>query len=446
MTTRRDVLGGLAAATLAGSALGVPRGAGGAPRQRWPDRFVWGVATAAHQIEGNNIGSDYWVLEHVASTNFAAPSGDACDSWERWREDLKLVHGMGLTAYRFSIEWARIEPEQGYFSQAAMAHYRRICSACRELGIMPIVTFHHFTSPRWLAALGGWENPVAAEHFARYCTRAARALGDLAGAICTMNEPNAQVTSYLLRGKQPFPGEARVVAQAARAVGSDRFGAYFLGDSLKVRDVCLVAHRRAVDAIKSVLPATKVGMTLALQDLIAEPDGAALHARIFDEARRPFYAAAAQDDFIGVQPYTRLVTGRDGYLPASAGTLKNRYGADASANVLSAVVREVHRHCGAPILISEHGIDTEDDALRCAHLAASVDELHACHAQGIALLGYIHWSLLDNFEWRSGYAPKFGLVSVDLKNFARTPKPSAAAYRGIVAGALGAGRRRLERL
>ena len=398
---------------------------------------MWGVATAAHQIEGNNTNSDYWVLEHLASTNFAEPSGDACDSWNRWEDDVKLVQALGLNAYRFSIEWARIEPEQGVFSQAVLDYYRRICIACRERSIIPIVTFHHFTSPRWLAAKGGWENPDTAGLFARFCERSARALGDLIGAACTMNEPNAQVTSYLMRGYKPFPNEEKVVAEAARAVGSDRFGAYFMGDSLRVRDVCLTAHRRAVEAITSVLPATKVGMTLALQDLVPGQDGEQLHRRIFDDARLPFYDAAAKDDFIGVQPYLRMITGSNAYLPAAARVLTNRYGADASPNALSAVIREVHRHCGANILISENGIDTEQDAIRAIHLKASVAELQSCVEAGIPVIGYIHWSLLDNFEWRSGYAPKFGLYTVDRKTFARRAKPSAAVYRAIVREARG---------
>ena len=112
-----------------------------------PGGFLWGAATAAHQIEGANVNSDYWVLEHIPATYFREPSGDACDSWNRWREDLALVKAGGMNAYRFSIEWARIEPERGEFSAAALDHYRRICATCHEMGITPVVTFHHFTAP-----------------------------------------------------------------------------------------------------------------------------------------------------------------------------------------------------------------------------------------------------------------------------------------------------------
>jgi beta-glucosidase len=398
---------------------------------QWPANFLWGVATAGHQIEGNNVASDYWLLENLPVTDFTERSGDACDSWNRWQEDVALVKAMGLNTYRFSLEWARIEPEQGQFSNAALQTYRRMCSACREQGIMPIVTFHHFVSPRWFAMNGGWEAENAPELFARYVTRAMGAVGDVIGAACTMNEPNAQVTSYVMRGEQPAPREAAMLAEARRRTGSDCFGAYFMGDAFKVRDGCIAAHRLATEAIKTVAPGLKTGLTLALQDMVPGPGGEARHARIFEQARRPFYEACATDDFIGTQMYNRFVTGPDGYLPAPHGPLVNRWGAEASPDVLPAVLREVKTYCGAPMLISENGIDTDDDALRARHLSESIALMKQSIDGGMNILGYIHWSLIDNFEWRSGYAPKFGLHSVDRTTFARTAKPSAAIFKDI---------------
>lgn len=424
--SRRAILAGLAATALPARAAMPPA---------WPRGFLWGAATAAHQIEGNNVGSDYWLLENLPGTNFAEPSGDACDSWNRWREDVALVKALGLNAYRFSVEWARIEPEPGAYSTAALDHYRSICVACREAGITPIVTFHHFTSPRWIAALGGWENPVTAEHFARYCDRTARALGPLIGMACTMNEPNAQVTSYVMRGNRVFDGEAAIVARARQALGSERFGSYFMGDSFRVRDVCLKAHALAREAIKAAVPGLATGITLALQDIIPGPGGEALHGRIFDNARQPFYEAAAKDDFLGVQPYMRLYTGPADYLPARPGVPLNAAGREASPDVAAAVVREAWREAQVPIMVTENGIETDDDAVRIAHLTATIAALHPVLSENIPLLGYVHWSLLDNFEWRSGYKPRFGLYAVDRRTFARIAKPSAAAYRQLVAAA-----------
>lgn len=393
--------------------------------------FLWGVATAAHQIEGANVNSDYWVMEHVPGTYFKEPSGDACDSFNRWREDLALIKAAGLNSYRFSVEWARIEPEPGEFSAAALAYYRRICVACREAGITPVVTLHHFTSPRWVAAMGGWEDSAVVDFYVRYVEKVARALGGVVDWFCTMNEPNAQVTSKVLQ-RQPWAIEPQLRAAAAKAVGSDRFHMYFLGDSYKVRDVCLAAHRKGREAIKSAAPGARVGMTLALQELTAGPGGEALYRRVFAEARTPFYEAAAGDDFLGVQTYNKFELGSDGYLPSPSDAMKDMFGYPTQPGALAATVSEAYAHAKVPIFVTEHGNNTAEDSQRVRHMRESIDGLAGQIAAGVPVLGYLHWSLLDNFEWSSGYTPRFGLVSVDRKTFVRTPKPSLGAYGTLV--------------
>ncbi|HEY8539636.1 MAG TPA: family 1 glycosylhydrolase, partial [Steroidobacteraceae bacterium] len=146
------------AAMLAASAL---PSAGAQSKGQFPRGFLWGAATSGHQTEGNNTASDTWFLEHLQPTAFAEPSGDACNSFELWPTDLDLVRSLGLNSYRFSVEWARIEPERGHYSNAMLDHYSRIVDGCRERGLTPIVTFNHFTCPRWFAASGGWLNPDA---------------------------------------------------------------------------------------------------------------------------------------------------------------------------------------------------------------------------------------------------------------------------------------------
>ena len=394
-------------------------------------RFLWGAATAAHQIEGGNVNSDHWVMERVPGTYFKEPSGDACDSFNRWREDIALVKSAGLNSYRFSVEWARIEPEPGEFSDATLAYYRRICVECREAGITPVVTLHHFTSPRWVAGMGGWEDFAVVDRFVRYAEKTARALAGVVDWFCTMNEPNAQVTSKVMQ-RQAWAVEPQLRAAAARAVGSDRFHMYFLGDSYKVRDVCLAAHVKARDAIKAAAPGARVGLTLALQELTAGPGGEPLYQRVFAEARAPFYAAASSDDFIGVQTYNKLETGAEGYLPAPADDMKDMSGYSAQPSALAASVREAYAHAKVPVLVSEHGHNTYDDTLRVQHLRAAIGGLAAQIDAGVPVVGYLHWSLLDNFEWSSGWTPRFGLVAVDRKSFARTPKPSLGAYGDLV--------------
>ena len=135
----------------------------------FPPTFLWGTATAAHQVEGGNVYNDNWVLERVPGTPYSEASGDACDHYHRYRQDIALLAELGFTLYRFSLEWSRIEPEEGEFSLAELDHYRRMLTTCHEHGITPMVTFHHFTSPRWLAASGGWEAQDTPEKFARFC-------------------------------------------------------------------------------------------------------------------------------------------------------------------------------------------------------------------------------------------------------------------------------------
>src|SRR5439155_14090583 len=233
----------------------------------FPPGFLWGAATAAHQVEGNNFNSDLWVLEHVEPTLFAEPSLDACDHYHRFEDDIRLLAGLGLNTYRFSIEWARIEPERGCFSHVALDHYRRMLAACHENGVTPMVTFYHFSSPRWFAAAGGWDKAAAADLFARYCDRSARHLGDLIAFATTFNEPNLPtMLRWVANLDIPFTTVSRMRKQAARAVGSDRFGCFFLADAGKTQDIMLAAHHRGRRAMKEGPGSYPVGVSVALQD------------------------------------------------------------------------------------------------------------------------------------------------------------------------------------
>src|SRR6266568_1506817 len=186
----------------------------------FPPTFLWGTATAAHQVEGGNVYNDNWVLEHVPGTPYSEPSGDACDHYHRYRQDIALLAELGFTLYRFSLEWSRIEPEEGEFSLAELDHYRRMLTMCHEHGITPMVTFHHFTSPRWLAASGGWEVQETPEKFARFCERAMAHLGDLIPLACTLNEVNIGPLLTAIRVGGAARSEPWFEA-AARTVGSD---------------------------------------------------------------------------------------------------------------------------------------------------------------------------------------------------------------------------------
>ncbi len=410
----------LSAAALAPSAASAEPMAGPA----FPKTFQWGVATAAHQVEGNNVNSDFWLLENMKPTPFREPSGDACDSYHRYEEDIAIVAGLGLSTYRYSVEWARIEPEPGRYSQAELDHYRRVAETCRKHGVRPLVTYHHFTSPRWLSAMGGWSEPSTPDRFAAYADKVTRAMGDLLDGVCTINEPNGPVEDWALRGDKPTPGSEAFAKLAAKAAGSSTFCTYGIGDAIKNRDGMIAGHRQARAAIKAARASLPVGITLALTELSAAPGGEALYARIYGEARKPFYDAARGDDFIGVQTYTRTHIGPNGKLKPTERVLPMGY--EYWPQALGACVREAARETGCPILVTENGIGTENDAERVAYVDAALASLRGCIRDGIDVRGYICWSLMDNFEWLEGYRPKFGIVAVDRTSFKRTPKPSAA--------------------
>jgi beta-glucosidase len=422
MNRREFAVAGLAgAAAMAGvSEATTAKAATGRP---FPKGFQWGVATAAHQTEGNNVNSDFWLLEHMKPTPFREPSGDACDSYHRYDEDIAIVAKLGLSTYRYSIEWARIEPEPGAFSQAELDHYRRMAEACRKLGVRPLATFHHFTSPRWLAAMGGWTDPATPDRFAAYADKVTRAMGDLLDGVCTINEPNGPVEGWALAGDKAPPGVDMFAALAAKAAGSSTFSTYGLGDALKNRDGMIAGHIKARAAIKAARASLPVGITLALTDLTAAPGGEALYAHVYAQARKPFYDAARGDDFVGVQSYTRTRVGPTGPLAPTERVLPMHY--EYWPQALEACVREAARETGCPVLVTENGIGTEDDAERIAYTEAALAGLRRCIKDGLDVRGYIHWSLMDNFEWLEGYRPKFGLVSVDRTTFKRTLKPSA---------------------
>src|SRR5579884_487373 len=389
---------------------------------RFPDGFLWGSATAAHQIEGNNWNSDWWAWEHAPDTPCAEPSGDACDFYHRYRDDLALVARLGQRVFRFSVEWARIEPEEGEFSRAEMEHYRRVLGACHDNGLIPMVTLHHFTSPRWFAARGGWEEKRNVPLFGRYAERVMHHLGDLISYVCTINEPNIVASIGFESGRFP-PGKRD---QKARARADANF---------------IAAHALAVDAVKSGPGSSQVGLTLAMADIqpVVTGDAAAdRRARTRADAIRErmhgqYLRAVAGDasDFFGVQTYTRTRIGPDGPRGPEAGVETTEMGYEFWPQALEATVREAATTVHKPIIVTENGIGTHDDARRIAYTEAALRGLHAAIADGIDVRGYIHWSTMDNFEWAYGYRPTFGLIAVDRQTFARRPKPSAEWFGAV---------------
>jgi len=373
----------------------------------FPDGFLWGAATAAHQVEGNNINSNWWVMEHDENTTMVEPSGDAMDHYHRYPEDMTLLADAGLNSYRFSIEWARIEPERGFVSRAELDHYRRMIDTARELGLDPTVTLMHFTVPRWFQRDGFWRAPDAADLFARY-TETVLPILEGVEYVCTINEPN--IAAMLAGGED-----------AANLV------AYGLPNpDLAVADTLLESHKRSAEILHSV-SGIKAGWTIATQAFHSSGEpGADEKLREYGYPRDFWYLEnSAGDDFVGVQAYTRTFIGPEGPKPVAKDVETTLTGWEFFPEALELGVRSAWELSGGtPILVTENGIATADDTRRVAYTDGALRGLHRAIADGIDVRAYQHWSALDNYEWASGYRPTFGLIAVDRETFVRSPKPS----------------------
>ncbi|MGA2520419.1 MAG: family 1 glycosylhydrolase [Acidimicrobiales bacterium] len=387
--------------------------ASAADRLVFPPGFVWGTATSSHQIEGGSVYNDWWEWEHDPASGCVESSGDACDSFNRWPEDVGIVADLGLGAYRFSLEWSRIEPEEGEWSMAALDHYRRMCAALLERGVSPVVTFHHFTTPRWLVARGGWEAPDAPDRFARYVARATEHFGDLIGTACTINEPNVVAVLGYTVGIYP-PGM------------KDEYARHFAVNEAFVR-----AHRLAVDALRSGPGSFPVGITLSMEELVAGEGGEQTRDAAEQILENTFLDATEGDDFIGVQCYERTVLGPTGPIEPEPGTRLTQMGYQFWPQVVEYTVRRAAAYTGIPVIVTENGLATEDDGERIEFISTALQGLHRCIADGIDVRGYFVWSLLDNFEWHLGFGPTLGLCAVDRTTFERRPKPSAHWFGSV---------------
>ncbi|MFJ2263755.1 family 1 glycosylhydrolase [Streptomyces sp. NPDC087844] len=400
-----------------------------------PDGFLWGVATAGHQNEGDNTASDTWFLEHTTPSLFREPSGPACRGYERWETDLDLAAGLGLNAFRFSVEWARVEPERGIVSAEALDHYEQMVDGCLARGLAPLITFNHFTAPHWFAAAGSWTAADAAARFADQCDRVMARFGDRIAYAVTLNEPNLE---QLLQEGAKLPPEAEalkneMLAAAARAAGTAGYASANVIPAERqdeFQEAFTRAHRTAREAIKARRGDLPVGVSIAIADEVALPGGEerrdAKRAAVYDHWLRE----ARQDDFIGVQNYERVVHGPEGEVEADGE--RNGMGTAIAPGSLAGAVRYAHQVAGVPVLVTEHGMQTADDTQRAAFVPAAVHALAAEVDTGTPVLGYCHWTLMDNFEWIFGYGAQLGLHEVDRVTFQRRPKPSATAYADVV--------------
>lgn len=419
-----------------------------------PENFLIGAATAAHQVEGNNIHSDLWAMEHMKHTSFIEPSLDAVDHYNRYEKDIKLMADAGLNAYRFSIEWARIEPEEGHFDSEAVDHYKAVIACCKKYGIEPFVTLHHFSSPKWLISKGGWEASTTPEDFAHYVRFIIGELGSELHYICTINEANMgiQVAAIAERYKRQMMAQM----QAAQSGGNSADGSVQVGinlqkmmegqkaaaaenlevfgvekvenfTSMRTREgdlLILKAHELAKKEIKALYPDIKVGLTLSLHDIQPQEDGMERAKKEWDEEFMHYLPYIKDDDFLGVQNYTRSLIGADGQLPNPDGAELTQMNYEFYPEALEHVLRKVAKDFHGDLYVTENGIATADDARRVAFIDTALKGIVSCINDGLPVKSYFHWSLLDNFEWQKGYSMTFGLIAVDRSTQTRHPKES----------------------
>jgi beta-glucosidase len=384
-----------------------------------PGPFLWGASSAPHQIEGNNINSDWWLYEQ-RMPHFN-PSGDAVDSYHRYEEDMQLLADAGLTAYRFGIEWARVEPLPGQFSLAELAHYRRMIDTALRLGLTPVITLHHFSSPRWFIEEGGWLGETALDRFTAYVTRVCDIL-DGVEWVCTINEPNMFAFMMLMAGA--------INSDAAPVMDTPTIqqeGGFTLPLPLPEGTQRLIEAHHAARAIVRERTTAKVGWTIAGLALSAANPSAEDRLQSERYAREDVFLEASRgDDFLGVQAYSTQTVDADGLVPHPPSPDNTLVGTPYRPDALGIAVRHAWEITnGVPILITENGIATNDDSRRIAYTSDALFHLFAAMDDGIDVRGYLHWTALDNFEW-GHWEPTFGLISVDRTTFTRTPKPSLA--------------------
>jgi len=410
----------------------------------FPRSFLWGSATAAHQVEGGNTNNNWarWESEPGRIIH-DQKAGLACDWWGgRWREDLARARDTGQNAHRLSIEWSRVQPAPDRWDDEALARYVEIARWLVDNGMTPMVTLHHFSDPLWLEELGGWENDDTPAHFARFVRRAVTALKDYVSLWTTVNEPNVYALSGWVEGL--FPPGKRDLALAARVVVN-----------------LIRGHTAAYRVIHELQPHARAGVATNYRSFApAHPhnplDRVPLNFQnqLFNRAFNDCLAtgrldlvlkkvalpeAAGTQDFIGLNYYSRDMVAFDllkpgqmfgrRFYPADAALSSTGFIANVPAGMWDGL-KWAHGYA-LPIFVTENGVEDDTDTLRPRYLIEHLHQVWRAANFNWQLKGYFHWSLVDNFEWERGWTQRFGLWGLDVDTQARVRRPSVDLYAEI---------------
>jgi beta-glucosidase len=397
--------------------------------------FLWGTAVAAHQVEGENVHSDWWDYEQRGL--LPHKSGRACDFWNRWRGDFDLIASLGHNAFRFSVEWARVEPTPGRVDESALDRYVEMARDLRSRGIEPVVTLHHFVNPRWFAEAGAFEKKENVELFVRYVGRVAAGLAQHVRYWVTINEP--MVYAYQAYARGLWPPLKSDLGLALKVMGNllqAHAGAYHLIH--RCRPDAMVSIAKHIRVIQPYRP-RHTGDRLAawLQDYASNE----AILRAFATGRflgRSIPGLRGSWDYAGLNYYTRGRV-RFAFDPGNGfaadvppeGEL-NALGWEVYPDGLYQAIRRLGSH-GKPVIITENGICArdDDDPQRVRYLHSHLDAVERARRDGVRVEGYLYWTLYDNYEWAEGFEPRFGLVEMDFETLERRPRPSAREFAGL---------------
>ncbi len=401
-------------------------------RLRFPKKFLWGASVSAHQVEGNQHNQwTVWELENAKSLAAQAEyhfddlgqwktiksqakdpnnyiSGEAVDHYNRYGEDFAIAKSLGLNAFRFSIEWSRVEPAEGAWNAEAIEHYKRYIQDLRQKGIEPMVTLFHFTVPVWFAELGGFEKRRNVRYFVRFAEKILSEIGKDVRYVITINEPEVYAWESYVKGHWP-PNRQSF------------FKGYIVLKNL------IHAHNKSAKMIHRLNRRYRVSIAKNSSYVYAGDDAilSRFSARVLQYFKDDFVLSQVKRtcDFIGLNYYfcDRVY----GYRVHNPDTHLSDLGWDMQPENIEYVLERLSDKYKLPIIITENGLADREDASRKWWIGKTMIAMANALDRGVKLQGYFHWSLLDNFEWAQGFWPEFGLVAVDSKTKERTVRPSA---------------------
>lgn len=390
---------------------------------KFPDGFLWGAATSAYQVEGNNIHADWWEWEQKNQLP-SMRSGQAADQYNKYEQDFDLAKDLNHNAHRLSIEWSRIEPEEGQFNQAEIDHYRKLLKYLKSLNFTVMLTLWHFTLPNWVADIGGWENRQTVKYFERFVQRVVPEIADFVDLWITINEPGVYIYETYIAREWPHAKKS-------------------LWGQLKTLLNLASAHKKAYKFLHQTYPAGKpCGMAQNVMSF--EPyhkhsptEQLAVAVNDFFTNHLFYFLTRNTHDFLGINYYFHARFKHKGFIPQRVGSSPQAHDvSDLGWEIYPEGIFDVLTDLSddLPIYITECGIASTNDDRRNRFLITYLQEVARAIKSGVNVRGFFYWSLIDNFEWHLGFDPRFGLIEVDYETLERHLRPSALTFAEIIAG------------